>query len=187
MRRIALVALGMLLVASMAFAQSGTVGMYADQAGNACFINPQPAGLMTTYMVHVGGASATGVGFMLITGGGFTGTIFIGSITPPFLAAGTLMGGMNIGYGACTANPIMFFTILWTTTGADPACAYVKVVDNPATTFAGVEVNDCALPYANSLHAPDFTFWTGGDEGACGTCFNPVLKQSWGKIKALYN
>jgi hypothetical protein len=191
MKKVLLLGLAIMLCASMAYGQAGVVGIYADQAGTTCFINPHTPGgySLTVYLVHTLGGNATGVGFDMTSGGGFVGSPAFSTITIPFVAAGAPWGatGVGVGYGSCIATPIMVYSFLFNTT-AEPACSYLAVGDAPLTAvFVGVEVNDCNLPFANSLLAPDTKFFLNGDQGSCGQCAVPVLKKSWGKIKSMYN
>jgi hypothetical protein len=187
-----LIALGIIICAQVANGQAGEVGIYTDQAGTTCWINPMPVGpySLSLYVVHTLGGPTTGVGFNIVPGGGFSGAPAVTTLTPPFVAAGTPWGatGVGVGYGSCIATPIMVYSFLFDT-GPSPACAFLSVEDAPITTgFVGVEVNDCNQPYANSLLARDMRFYVNGDEGTCPVCIVPAtIKRTWGKVKSLYN
>jgi len=193
MRKLLLITLGIVFCARMSYGQAGLVGVYGDPAGTLCKMTEPPPGYynMTTYVVHVMAGPTTGVGFKVVPSYGWTASVAISQITAPFIAAGDPLSGTNVGYLSCiTATPILIATIIWNSAGTGDTCAYLSVEDNPATTFQGVEVNDCALPYGNSLHAPDTWFFINPDGGWCDylwCSYDPTLKRTWGKIKALYN
>ena len=193
MKKVLLLGLAIMLCASMAYGQAGVVGIYSDAAGTTCFVNPAPVGpySLSLYVVHTLGGGTTGIGFNIVPSAGWNATLAFSTLTAPFVAAGSPMGGtgVGVGYGSCIGTmPIMVYSLLFST-NAMASCEYLSLEDAPVTGgFVGVEVNDCNEPFANSLLAPDRKFFVNGDEGSCGGCTAvPTVQRSWGKIKALYN
>ena len=64
MKRIVLLSLALMSIASMAFAQAGVIGAYTDELGTDCQIADVP-GLVTVYLIQTGTAGSTAVQFAI--------------------------------------------------------------------------------------------------------------------------
>lgn len=185
MKRALLLSVCLLVVASMAFAQTGSIGLFADPGATSCDVYDAAAGLVLVYVVHVFTPGATASQFM-VTGSG-TMTYLSEAVTAPFIKIGTCAGpgatGCAIAYGACVGSPNMILTLQYFASGTTPACDLIQVVADPSATPPGIYVTDCADPPL-LLTATGGTAIVNPVEGCF--CNVPVEETSWGQIKSLY-
>jgi hypothetical protein len=186
-----LLAVSILAMASMVFAQAGSIGVFSDPAATSCDITDAAAGLLLVYVVHVNAPAATGGQFMVEVDAGFTGSYLSEAVTAPYLKIGTCAGptatGCAIAYGGCIASPAnMILTIQYFGSGTSTPCAMFHIVEDPSADPPGIYMTDCADP-------PNLLIATGGEaivnfDGVnCDACNVPNEETSWGKIKAIYH
>lgn len=180
MKRSVLIALFVLSVATLAFAQvPGSIGVFADAGGTNCNIL-DGGSLVMVYMVHVLTDGATAVQFRLDVSA--TGWMHLGdNITFP-TKIGTSITGLSVGYGGCYVGPITIGYVNFFGTNAAP-CTRIGIIADPTAPTGEIEGVDCNLPQGKF-------FPTGGvalvnPDGSC-ECNVPVNESSWGGIKALY-
>jgi len=190
MKKILLLALGLLMCASVGFAQpGGNIGGYWDIGGTTCYA-AAPAGLCKVYFFHTGIAKAGACQFLVQKGGGWTeaNMQYVGFSTSPYLnilsSTADPYGGISIAYGNPLCEPlpakVMEMTIFCI---APPACGYLTVVADPLASITGIEVRNCTN---KAVQAAGGTTWVG--DAGCGVCntYVPNEHQTWGQIKSLY-
>jgi hypothetical protein len=182
MKRIALLTLFVLALASSAFAQTtglvGDISAYADDQGNVCNLNsPGGGALVTVYIVHKfsDGGGATGSRFKATFPAGLSFLAF----TTAFVPIGNLSTDLSLGYGACLSSTTSLGSALLSSTSPSPTCSYFSIV--AADNFPDPIATDCSFG--------EFTVKTGqGIVNPDGTCQCNIATEatSWGKVKALY-
>jgi hypothetical protein len=180
MKRSMLIALCLLFGASMAFAQAGSVGVFADAAGTNCNL-VDAGGLVQVHVVHAYSTGATASQFLFDISA--TAWTHLGDTWDFTTVIGTSITGVSVAYGGCFSGPIHLGTINFFGSIV-PACTIVSVVPDPAAPSGNIEAVDCALP------DPGKMFPTGGSaivnsDGTCD-CLIPVQDTTWGGVKALY-
>jgi hypothetical protein len=182
MKRAALLTVAMLCVASLVFAQGGTIGAFSDMGGTDCYITDGVAGLLPIYIVHVNTPGATASQFYAPTPACMVGATFL-SDSPSFpVAIGGSQTGIAIAYGACLSAPIHVLTIQYFAAGLTSPCCYFDVLPDPAVPSGQIEVVDCV---------ETIVFATGqsgliNTDGTC-ECGVPTQDTTWGKMKSLYS
>jgi hypothetical protein len=201
MKKVLLLALGIVFSASLAFGQAGYIGLFSDALHTSCNMTiTDLGGTKRIYVFHMMAAGTTACMFG-IQSTGFTGdpdtecemvgitnyfTLVIGD---PFFEApyDTDNAGVAFSYGSCvTTGAIQLSRITFSCIGevVPPPCSKFEAVAAPDAPSGTIEVVDCAdgklvgngsLMYVN----PDGTC-------ICGEVV-PVQDSSWGKIKSLYN
>ena len=180
MKRSLLIALVIVCSASMAFAQAGSIGVFADAGGTDC--NLVDAGsLVTVHFVHVHHTGATASQWMLDLGG--LPWTHLGDLWNTATSIGLSVEGVSLGYGACFSAPYAMGSANFFGSTA-PACSVIRIVADPLAPTGGIEGVDCVLPKPNKNVPTGGTGIVNGDE-TCN-CNIPVEETTWGGVKALY-
>jgi len=183
MRRVLLMSLLMLLVTSVAFAQVGQIGIYADAAGSDCRVVDAVPGLLSVYVVHadVGGSNA--VLFKVAPSAGVTMTHI--SDNSAFLLLGNSETSIAVAYGGCMSGTFLILTMGYFASGTTPACEQLDIVPADDSVNGLVEYVDCT----DTKHevATGQSGFIGGDSDSCPCPGTAVRPATWGAIKALYN
>jgi hypothetical protein len=184
MKKALLLSLVLLVGASMAFAQGGSVGIFSDQAGTSCNLPDAVPGLTTYYIVHVYTTGATACQFVAKKPTCVTATYL--SDTAPFpVTIGNSQVGISIGYGTCRVGPIYVLGINYFTTGTTPACCYYKVTCDPlgvdACASGNIDIVDCAFQSALATAGTGIV-----NANMTCNCNVPANETTWGGVKALY-
>jgi hypothetical protein len=176
MKRSVLVVLALMLTASVAFAQNGSIAVFSDAGASDC--NFADAGsLVQVYIWHVNTPGATASEWLLdVSQVGWT---HLGDTADFNLVIGVSITGASLSYEACLSGSFKLMTVNFFGSVADP-CALIGIVAAP--NKPGVRAVDCA---ENSV------IITGGQgrvnpDGTC-QCTTPVEETTWGSIKAQYN
>ena len=176
MKRSVLIVLALMLTASMAFAQNGSIAPFSDANASDCNF-ADVGGLNQVYIWHLNTPGATASEWMLdVTQVGWT---HLGDLKDFELVIGTSITGASVSYEACLVGSFQLMTVNFFGSAADP-CGLIGIV--PAPSKAGVRSVDCNetsvfIPGGQGRINPD---------GSC-TCAVPVEETTWGTIKALYN
>ena len=182
MKRIVLLTLSMLVMASIASAQiSGTIAVFADEGRVGCRITDAP-GLVHAYVYHMSSDGTEASTFRLVLNGG-AALVHVTDVFKIGLQLGSTIAGVAISYQACLTSPIYLADVLFTGTGTSPACSSIDVTNHP--DFAFPEAVDCQTPKGKAEVAT-LSAMIGGDNASC-PCPVPVAEMTWGSIKALYN
>jgi hypothetical protein len=186
MKKALLLTLALICCASFAFAQGGSVSVFADAGGTGC--NITEAGFVQLYYFHKFAPGVTAVEFR----GDISGTVgwnFFGDNTTWTLKQGRfdgepgVAGGCAIAYGACLSGDIYLGSAAYGVPGLTPACTLVPVVAHG--TPSGGATTPVAVDCFDNLIAA-----TGGaviiNWNQTCNCDVPNEESSWGQIKALY-
>lgn len=181
MKKTLLLTLVLMLAASMAFAQGGSIGVFADAGGSSCNLTDAAPGLLSLYVVHVLTPGATASQFAAPMPACMLGATYLSDSSPFSVVIGSSQTGVAIGYGACLAAPIHCLTIQYFASGLSTACCYYSVIPDPNLPSGLIEVVDCA---ENLISA------TGGvgiinPDGTC-QCDVPTQDTTWGKVKSIF-
>ncbi|NIO02164.1 MAG: hypothetical protein GTO42_08485 [Candidatus Latescibacteria bacterium] len=181
MLRAMLISICLLLIASIAFAQAGNIGIFGNDLGTSCSV-VDAGGLVTIYVLHLYSSGATASQFMVEQRNGACMT-YISEDSPHTTVIGNSQVGVAVAYGACMTSPIHVLTINYFGC-TSPECSMLKVVPDPVATHLGVLITDCGDP-------PNLLETTGGaliiNENTSCPCTWSVTETSWGLIKSLYN
>ena len=177
MKRTLLIGFCLTMVASLAFAQAGSIGVFADTEGTNC--NLTDAGLLVTVqIVQVFTVGSRGVQFMLVPPAGWT---HLGDVWNFPTIIGVSISGVSVAWSSCEVGPVSLGLVNFF--GAEvPACSIVGIVADETAPSGFIEGVDCDR---------NKVFPTGGEafvnsDGSCD-CSTPVQETTWGGVKALYN
>jgi hypothetical protein len=180
MKKALLLTLVLMVSASMAFAQGGSVGIFADTGGTNCNLSDMLPGLCPYYVVHVYHAGAAASQFSAPKPACFLGIWLSDTAVFP-VTIGSSQAGVAIGYGTCQAAPTHVLTINMFCQGLTGPCCRYPVLADPNVPSGQIEVVLCD----NSL-----VYGTGGEgivnSNATCNCDVPVQDSTWGKVKSLY-
>ena len=181
MKRLVLIALFLVSVSGMAFAQMpGSIGVFADNGATNCNITDMGS-LVTVHLAHVYTDGSTASQFKLDIG--TTGWMHLGDNIVFPTKIGTSITGLSVGYGSCLSGAVVYIGgVNFFGTNAAP-CTYIRIVGDPTAPTGEIEAVDCNIPQ-NKI------FPTGGTAIVNPTmdceCNVPVNDSTWGGIKALY-
>lgn len=176
-----LLALLALLPASIAQAQAGAIGLYADEAGTVCSVEDRGDGRVDVYVIHQAAPGAAASRWRIAAGGGFA-MPYAGE-TWSVVAIGDTQSGATASYGACLSSPIVLARVTYVSMGASPPCAFLEVVPDPESSTGAIEVVDCA---SQTLVGAGSRLYVNPDDSCrCGLA-NPSRDTDWGRIKAMY-
>jgi hypothetical protein len=180
MKRIVLVSIALLAIATSVFAQAGAVMLWGDAGFTTCNV-VNPVGLATVYMTHEGHPGATAIQFALSDDTGVLAWVADQNQFP--LALGNTQTGYATTYGGCVAGQIHIVNVLYTVAGAPAACTGITVVPDPAALTGEIEAVNCSQVKV----FPNASFLSFNEDGSC-VCgeITPVEESSWGRVKALY-
>lgn len=184
MKKVILLAVVGLTAASLAFAQAGSVGMFADPGGMNCnLLDSGGAGVKLYYVVHVNTTGATASQYSAPVPACMlgTGAIYLADTNPHAVTLGNSQTGVAVAYGACLTGPIHTQTIQVFAMGITPPCCYWPVTGDPNLPSGLIEGADCSY----------VTFYPTGGVGIINSqpncdCNIPAEDTTWGQLKALY-
>lgn len=180
MRHLLILTLVLMFTASLAFAQAGSIGLFADLTGDVCNIN-EPSGVtFDVNVVYVNHGGGTACQFSAPTPACLLAT-YLSDITVFSVNIGDSQNGISIGFGACEVAPTHVLSLRFFGVGATGDCCYFKVLPHPDSEFGEIEATDCAFISV---------FPTGGEAiiNPTASCDCNVANETstWGKVKALY-
>jgi len=200
MKKVLLLALGIVFSASLAFGQAGYIGLFSDLAHTSCSASWVLGGTKRVYVYHMLSAGTTASMFG-IKSVGFTGdpdteceltgitnnfTLVIGD---PFFALpyDSDNAGVAYSYGSCNTTGAIYLARLTFVCVGDvipPACSMFEAVAAPDAPSGTIEVVNCA---DTKLVGNGFRMYINPTTSCnCGEVV-PTRDSSWGKIKSLYN
>jgi len=170
------------LLPSAAFAQVGTVALFADPAGIDCNVWDIP-GILNIYVVYIWHGGAAGVEFSAPQPACAIGLVWLSDIPVFPVTIGNSQMGVAIGFGACYAAPTHVLTIQYFAQGITPPCCRYEVRPDPGVPSGQIEAYNCVpeLVYPT----PGRAFINPDPSCMCNSPV-PVEETSWGQIKALY-
>jgi hypothetical protein len=181
MKKVLLLTVAMLVCASMAFAQAGSIGLYSDPFGANCNLLDNVPGLYPVYVVHVNAPGATASEWA-VSNPACLNALFLSDSSPFGVYIGAspfLPSGKAVGYGLCLGSPIHAATLDYFTQALTGPCCLQSVI--PHGINGAISVVDCS---SNLLSA------TGGSG-----IWNPVPgcnctvgthDSTWGSVKAMF-
>jgi hypothetical protein len=184
MKKALLLTAFLMLGASIAFAQSGSVGIFADAAGTNCNLPDAVPGLTPYYVVHVYTTGATACQFKA-TKPACVLASYLSDATVFPVTVGNSQTGVSVGYGTCRSGPIHVLTLNFFTQGLTQACCYYKVACDPlgsdGCASGLIDIVDCSFEPALATAGTGIV----KANGTCD-CNVPVEDTTWGNVKALY-
>ena len=178
MKRLLLIALGSLLVATASLAQiPGKIGVYADAGATNCYI-VDDGGVVEAHMLHVMTDGAIGSRFKLDVSA--TGWIHLGDIWDFELVLGSSVEGVSFGYTECLSGSIYLGKAFFLGSSA-PSCTEISIVPDPLAVTGEIEAISCL----------ETRMFPAGGRAVINAdhtcqCTVPVEETTWGAIKALY-
>jgi len=179
MKKALLLTLVLMLGATMAFAQNGSIGVFADNMGANCNLPAVPGSFLNVYFVHVNALGATASQWAAPAPACFS-AIRLADLPVFSVNFGNTSVGITVGYPTCKTGTFHIMTALYQVLGAPAACCRWYVIPDPSLASGKIEIPDCAYVMA---------YGTGGQAlvGAmCPTCNVPLEDTTWGQMKALY-
>ncbi|NIM20510.1 MAG: hypothetical protein GTO51_09815 [Candidatus Latescibacteria bacterium] len=187
MRRTLLIVAGLLLVASMAVAQTGKIQIFSDLGLTSCNFTDPGSGIVFVYIYHINTGGATGSQFRVEQVDGACMS-YLAFQSPFSIVIGNPEDGIAIPYQVCLGalGPIELLTISYfACEGGSPPCSRLTITPDPVADPLEILVVDCQMP-PNLLVAPGSDAWI-NDDGNCPCPQpDPIEDTSWGKIKSLY-
>lgn len=179
MKKALLLSFALMLVASLAFAQAGSIGIFADPAGASCNL-VDVNGLGLYYIVHVYTGGATGSEWVATKPACHTG-MWLSDQNQFSVVLGTTQAGYSVGYGSCKIGTVHICTMQFFNSGTTGNCCLWKVLPHPANANGRIEGSDCNF---------DLITPTGGaayvNSNAGCNCNVPTQDTTWGGVKALF-
>lgn len=183
MKRIALLSLCLIMVASLAFAQGGRIGVFSDPGASDCDYDDIAVGLGSIYVVHISDGidnAAQGSAFQVELGAGANMTV-TGVVANYPLVIGEPYTGVAITYSVCAALPTLVYTLNFFNQTTSLPCSYVSVI--PYSVTGTVDVLACS---SIEYHYPSGGQAIINSDGSCD-CNVDAEQETWGKIKSLYS
>jgi len=185
MKKVLILALGVMMIASLSYAQQPFIGVFQDMGGTDCNLEVPAPNLYSVYVIQKG---QPGISCSLMAVNNHDMTLAGVNVMTP-LSIGNLFTGIEFSYGVCDNDGIVLCQVNYTYfLGAHPACGSVEIVDHPMA--GGILVADCTLPSPVLQFAQGGLLTVNGDSGCPDICAwtepNAVETSSWGQIKALY-
>ena len=185
MKKVLLLTVVLMLSATMAFAQAGRLGLFADPTGavESCAITDAAPGLLPIYVVHIGTTAATASQFLAPKPDCMVGGTWLSDTGVFPVTIGDSQNGVAIGYGQCLSGPIHCLTINIFAGGTSTACCVYEIVGDPNTETGLIEVVDCDK---NLLNADGQSGVINADATCACVDIVPAQATSWGKIKSIF-
>lgn len=143
MKKVLILALAIVMSASLAFAQQGNIGLYSDAPGYTdCNLNETLYASNVIYVVHDLAVTGNTAQFKIVNNwpGPLAGAISWGSN----LTLGDAYTGITVTYVGCKALPYLLGTLSFIPLSATPPCtADLQVVADPNVVSGSVETVDC--------------------------------------------
>lgn len=183
MKKVLVLTVAIVMSASMAFAQAGQIGTFADAAGTNCNVSTATPGLVSVFVVHLNAPGVTASQFAAPLPACASPNIFLSDTGVFPVTIGGSQTGVSIGYGSCNGTPLHILSINLFAQGAFSFCCIWPVVPDPNVPSNRIEVVDCGgqLIYGSGLNG----LLNGNATCTCASV--PTEETSWGAVKALYN
>jgi hypothetical protein len=179
MKKVLILALGVVLAASVAFADH--VGIYSDTGGTSCTTGALafPPTVNNAYVIHKFSTGTNGSRWKIND----TSGIFHASATTPYGVLGDPYTGASVAYGNCLSGSILVYTLGFLYFGQPLTCGMLEMVPDPLESAGTIVYSDCN--FVKKL-ATGGKFYLQAD-GTCQDCNEVATEETtWGTIKALY-
>ena len=177
MRVATLVAASMVLVCSIAAAQTDEISLYSDQRYENCELVDNGSGLAYVYVVHHVSSGAISSQFMLQESSG-SALSYLGHDSEFPLVIGDPLTGMAVSYGKCLNSDVLLTVLSYFKSGSSDDCSYLQIVPDPTTFNEWITVIDC---FQSRLEASGSRLVINPD-GSCA-CGPTTEITNWGRIK----
>ena len=189
MKRTMLIAMAVMMCASLAAAQGGWIQIAADLGGVSCTYTTASGTMNFVYQIHQASPGTTLSRYKLLPSAPAQ-YIWIFDNFLPNSAIGSSPAGVAVAYGSCKVSPWNIGSSGWTMLDFG-GCTSLTVVFDPASTSGTIESIDCTLPVPLKFVAGGsvLTYNAGGAytcDPICGQ-ITPIRDSSWGRVKKLYN
>lgn len=182
-KRVMLLFVICIAMASLAFAQAGNIGAYADAGGTNCnIVDPATAALVNVYIVQTMAAS-TGVEFRAAVPACWTGASALSWSANWGVNIGSAhLDGASTTFGSCQNGTILIGTIgvFASTPGLSSCCDYPITPHNLSGNLVSVSCSfqaEALNPLTNKVNA----------DATCPCDILPVEHSTWGGVKAIYS
>lgn len=182
MRHATLLSLVFIMGASLAFAQAGSLGVYADMGGTDCNLADDTAGLCTFWVVHGLTSGATGSRFAVPKPACFLG-FYLADLPLYAGTFGNTQAGVQVDYGACLAGPVPVIGLDFFCQAFTPPCCYYPVVADPGAPSGTIEVTDCA---SNTIPGVSAQIAVINSNSSCLCGSVSAGTTTWGGVKSLF-
>lgn len=167
----------------MAFAQGGTLGLFADTGAGSCSFTDRDPGLVQLHVVHLFMVDAGACAFKVAVPACATGLTWIGD-TSDFFKIGFSPTGITVAYGDCKSSPIHVIAINYWGLGQAQECCWFTLEPDPRQPEGKVIVQTCGrLP---ETFVPTITPAVLNGNALCPCMSVPVEKTTWGRVKELH-
>jgi len=182
MKKVLLLTVAMLVCASMAFAQGGSIGLFADPLGSNCNMVDAAPGLCNVYVVHVNApavsASEFGIDQPPCVLAAFLSYTPLFAVDIAFNALAPLQG-RSVGYGGCLGTPSNISILGYFCQAFTAPCCLQSVIPHLGT--GKIEAVDCS---SNLLPATGGTvIWN--SNSSCN-CTVAAHESTWGGVKEMF-
>jgi hypothetical protein len=168
------------LCASQAFGQAGTIALYSDAAGADCDIVDSGPGMVSVYVIHTGTPGSMSSRWAAPKPACMTGATWINDTEVMPVTIGDSQTGVAIGYGGCVAGPIHILTINYFAQGLTGTCCEYWVIPDPAAPSGEIEVSDCV---PNTIYGQSALATINGDGSCpCGGSAAPSFQSPQGVL-----
>jgi len=179
MKKALLLMVVLMLGATLAFAQNGSIGIFADAAGTNCNL-PSAPGMMYVYFLHVNAVGATASQWASPAPSCLT-AVRLADIPVFAINLGNTAAGITVGYPICKTGTFLIMSTIYNMVVAPTPCCYWPVIADPNLPSGKIEIPDCLF---------NLTYGTGGkgiiNYGPNCNCNVPTEDTTWGQMKALY-
>ncbi len=183
MKKVVFLTVAVLLTASLAFGQAGSIGIFGDNQGTDCNLSDTVMGMCNYYIVFVWHNGITAAEFSAPTPACLL-AMYMSDATVWPVNIGNSQAGISIGTGSCQGAPTHLLTLNYFCQVLTPpgACCYYPILPHPVTASGKIEGVDCNFQP---------TYPTGGTgivngDASC-QCDIPNQDTTWGKVKSLYS
>lgn len=177
MNKVLLLTFALMVSATMAFAQNGSIGIFADNLGQSCTL--QDTGTATYYFLHVNAIGATASQWAAPKPACLTG-VRLADLPVFAINLGNTEAGVTVGYGICKVGTFHIMSVLYSVTSVTDCC-YFPVIPDPNLPSGKIEIPDCLF---------NLTYGTSGkgivNANQTCVCDVPTEDTTWGQVKALY-
>ena len=186
MKRLLAIVCVVLFGASVAFAQTGYIGVFGDTEGTSCALaQPGATVKFQLHLVHIGSGGITGVQFVAPKPACLNAT-WDRDVHVYDTFIGDTQTGLALVYGGdCPAGNFLICSMEFTSQGTTPDCCVYYVLPDPLAASGKYEFADCGYEV--------ITVREGAKAGvvnqtpACSCAAIPAEDSNWGRIKAMYS
>jgi hypothetical protein len=168
----------LLCSASISFAETDTINLYADPGYSVRQAFDTTPGLLKVYVVHEYTSGAVASSFRIAASPGFTGT-WVSDSSPFTSILGTSQTGIYMSYGGCVFAPTLILEVTYALSGTSSTCSFLEVVNHPDQPF--IMTPDCFADEPGPARGGKLIV---NPNASCSTV--ATQPTTWGRVKSLY-